>query len=112
MFKKYKKIILFLGILAILSPLGIILPKYFDAGGAWGEWSVEEVSKQTGKEPAGMKKDAELYNAPIKDYSIGKENDSLSKQSVYYILSGVAGAGIIILITFGISKFVSRKQNK
>lgn len=110
--KKYKKYILFLIVLAILSPLGIILPHYFNAGDAWGEWSVETVKEQTGFEPKGMKNDAELYKAPVTDYNLGKEDDSLSKQSVSYIVSGIIGVGIILILTFGVSKWVSRKTKE
>lgn len=110
--KKQKKYILFLGILVILSPLGLILPALFKASDAWGEWSVETVKEQTGKEPVGMKHDATIYNAPVPDYNLGKENDSLSRQSVNYVISGVIGAGIILILTFGATKLMSRKKTE
>lgn len=109
MIKKYKKYLIFLAILALLSPLGLILPEYFNAGDAWGEWSLETVKEQTGHEPEGMKKDANLYEAPVPDYHPGKENDTLSKKSMGYILSGLLGVGIILILTFGISKLANRK---
>jgi cobalt/nickel transport protein len=108
--KLYKKYLIFLGILVILTPIGLILPEYFHAGDAWGEWSVDKVKEQTGYEPAGMKKDAEIYSAPIPDYNIGKENDKISKRSVNYIISGLVGAGLIILVTFGVSKLMAGKK--
>jgi cobalt/nickel transport protein len=110
--KTYKKYIIFLGILVVLSPLGLILPDYFKAGDAWGEWSVESVKEQTGHEPDGMKKTAEVYNAPIPDYNMGKEDDPLSKLSVSYIVSGLIGTGIILLLTFGTTKLMSRKATE
>jgi len=110
--KAYKKYIIFLGILVILSPLGIIIPDYFKAVNAWGEWSVESVKQQTGKEPAGMKKDSKLYKAPISDYNFGKKGDPLSKLSVSYIISGLIGTGVILLLTFGITKLITRKATE
>jgi hypothetical protein len=107
--KAYKKYIIFLGILVVLSPLGIIIPDYFKSGNAWGEWSVESVKQQTGKEPAGMKKDSKLYKAPISDYNMGKEDDVISKRSINYIISGLIGTGIILLLTFGITRLITRK---
>lgn len=107
--KSYKKYLIFLGILILLSPLGIILPKYFKASGAWGEWSVESVKQQTGRIPQGMKKTAEIYSAPIPDYNMGKENDKISKRSINYIISGLVGTGIILIITFGMTKLFTRK---
>jgi hypothetical protein len=112
MIKKYKKYLIFLAILAVLSPLGIILPKYFNAGDAWGEWSLETVKEQTGYEPEGMKKDANIYEAPVADYHPGKESDSLPRKSVGYILSGILGTVIILSLTFGISKLVKRKAKE
>jgi hypothetical protein len=109
--KKYKKYIIFIGILVILSPLGLILPEYFGAGDAWGEWSTESVKEQTGFEPEGMKKEATLYSAPVPDYNTGKEEDTLTKKSLAYILSGVIGVGIILLLTFGMTK-LTKKQDQ
>ena len=110
--KQYKKYLLFIGILIVLSPLGLFLPDYFKAGDAWGEWSVGSVKEQTGHEPEGMKKTAEIYSAPVPDYNLGKDDDSLSKLSVNYIISGLIGTGIIFLLTFGTLKFLFRKSEE
>jgi len=110
--KPCQKYIIFIGILLVLCPLGLILPHYFKAGDAWGEWSVESVKQQTGHEPEGMKKTANLFSAPIPDYSMGKENDPLSKRSLNYIISGLIGTGIILIITFGVSKLMPLKKEE
>lgn len=110
--RKYKKYIVFFGILIVLSPLGLILPHLFKAGDAWGEWSVETVKEQTGKEPAGMKKDATIYSAPVPDYNMSKSEKSLTKSSVNYIISGLIGTSIILIVTFGASKFLLRKKTE
>ncbi len=97
--------------MAILSPAGILLPIWFRAGDAWGEWSVETVKEQVGFEPAKMKIEAELYKAPIPDYTIYKENESIFKHSIAYIFSAFVGMGIILLITFGLYKFAKNKND-
>jgi cobalt/nickel transport protein len=96
----YKKYLIFLGILAILSPLGIIVPQYFNAGEAWGEWSIGKIKELTGFEPKGMKKDALLYTAPISSYSIRKNNSTMLAKSGDYVLSGIIGISIILILTF------------
>lgn len=106
----YKKWMIFLGILIILSPLGLILPEYFGAGDAWGEWSIESVKEQISYEPEGMKKESALYQAPLPDYHSGNENDNLTNKSATYILSAVIGVGIILLLTFGMNKWVKHKK--
>jgi hypothetical protein len=108
--KTYKKYIIFMGILILLSPLGVLIPNLFKAGDAWGEWSVESIKEQTGIEPEGMKKDAALYSAPVPDYNLGKKDDSISKLSASYIVSGAIGTAIILILTFGTFKLISRKQ--
>ncbi|HEY4787840.1 MAG TPA: PDGLE domain-containing protein [Bacteroidales bacterium] len=104
-----KKLWIGLLVLALLSPLGIILPKIFHAGKPWGEWSTEEVAKEKGYTPKGMQKDARLYKAPAADYNLGNENDSLWKRSGSYILSGIVGLSVISLITYGVLKITHRR---
>lgn len=108
--KTYKKYLIFLGILIVLSPAGIWLPELFHAGDAWGEWSTETVQEKTGTVPEGMKKDAALYEAPIPDYSLGKEKGVFGSASGSYIVSGLVGTGIILLLTLGSIKLIARKQ--
>ncbi|MBN1184093.1 MAG: PDGLE domain-containing protein [Bacteroidales bacterium] len=108
--KNHKKILIVLVILVLLSPLGLFLPEWFNAGDAWGEWSVETIKEETGIEPEGMKRDAGLYNSPVPDYNIGKEDDSLPKLSMSYILSGIIGVTIILIITFATTKLISGKK--
>ncbi|MFA9389694.1 MAG: PDGLE domain-containing protein [Prolixibacteraceae bacterium] len=110
--KAYKKYLLFLGILVVLSPLGILLPELFQAGDAWGEWSTETVKEQTGTLPAGMKKDAALYQAPIPDYNLGKEKGVLRSPSASYLVSGLVGTGIILVLTLGSIKLIARKPTE
>jgi cobalt/nickel transport protein len=104
-----KKIGIGLLVLALLSPLGLILPKMFHAGKAWGEWSTETVAKDKGYTPKGMQKDAALYKAPIPDYNLGKKDDSVWKRSGSYILSGIIGIGAIAALTFGATKLLHKK---
>lgn len=110
--KTYKKYLIFIGILILLSPAGIVLPHLFKAGNGWGEWSVESVKTQIGFEPAGMKKEAGIYKAPLPNYNLGKTNNSLTRLSANYIISGVIGTGIILILTFGAVKIMSRKQTE
>jgi hypothetical protein len=104
-----KKILIGLVVMALLSPLGVLLPRLFKSGDAWGEWSTEKVSKDKGYVPQGMQKDANLYKAPVADYNVGREQDSLCKQSGNYIISAVIGMGAIGLITFGAITLLPKK---
>lgn len=109
MSKLNKKIWIGLLLLALLSPIGIILPKVMKAGKPWGEWTTEQVAKDKGFVPKGMQNDANLYKAPIQDYNLGKEEDSLWRRSVSYIVSGTVGLVSIAVLTFVFTKLYYKK---
>jgi hypothetical protein len=94
-----------------LSPLGILLPKKFRAGAAWGEWGPEELEKLVGYIPQGLKKWAELWRAPLPDYNLGGEGASLTVQVISYIVSGLIGIVIVGLLVYGISRMIVRSGN-
>ena len=104
-----KKILVILAILAVLSPLGIILPEQFKAGDAWGEWSTETIQELVGFVPEKLKETADLWNAPIPDYNLGDEKSSFAVQALSYILSGAIGIALCLLILFGLSKLLVKK---
>ncbi len=91
-----------LGILAILSPLGLMA-----SGTAWGEWGVEEFSKMLGYVPQGLARLSDLWKAPIPDYSV----PGLGEVSGY-VLSAFIGMALIIIITWGIGRILGQKLEK
>ena len=105
-----KRILLVLIILAVISPIGLYLPEIFNAGDAWGEWDTKTVKEQTGFTPEGMAKDAEIWDAPLPDYSLDEDNPSSTKQALLYILSGFIGIAGTILVLFGISRLLIKKK--
>ncbi len=106
----HRKLILGLIILALLSPLGVILPAKFNAGDAWGEWSGETIGKLIGFIPEGMKKNSALWKAPVPDYNLGGGNSSLTVQVVSYIVSGAIGIALTLMIFFILSRFVIKRE--
>ena len=67
-----------LGVLIILSPLGIILPEHFKAGSAWGEWGADEMQKLVGYIPQGLEKvvrPLECPHARLCLSRVGKKRD-------------------------------------
>jgi hypothetical protein len=102
---------LWLGILllVVLSPLGLILPEYFKAGSAWGEWGSEEVRSFLGYIPRGLEKLSALWRAPIPDYVFrGCEKKGLFFLSFAYIISAVIGIAVIFIAV----SFIGRKLTK
>ncbi|MEK6582825.1 MAG: PDGLE domain-containing protein [Nitrospirota bacterium] len=106
---KFRRLWVRIGILILLSPLGIILPDIFKSGGAWGEWGAEGLEKITGYIPQELKKLSGLWKAPIPDYEFSGW-EGLFKSSIAYIISGIIGVGLVVLVSILIGKFLARKN--
>ena len=102
MFKKYRKLWWALGVLVILSPIGLI------AGGtAFGEWGTDELMDKIGFVPAGLEKMAELWrHAPLPDYGIAGFDASFMQSALGYILSALIGVILVIVIVSFLGKLV------
>lgn len=82
-----------IGILAVLSPLGLILPKLFHASNSW------------------EKKFLSLWNAPMPDYAPkGWEGKGLSHLSVGYFLSSLVGVVVTVLVVLLLGRVLSKKK--
>jgi len=89
----------------------LILPEALESGPAWGEWSLEEREKMVGFVPAGLKKVADLWSAPVPDYNFRSfEGKGLARSTLAYIFSAGLGVGLIILVSLFLGKFLSRKD--
>jgi cobalt/nickel transport system permease protein len=99
-----KRLWLALAVLLILTPLGILA-----VGSAWGEWSPEDFSNPDtrpriaiasqnyappAQAPVGLQRLASFWTAPIPRYA----PSFLKSPAFGYVLSGIAGAGLIILV--------------
>lgn len=105
------KLWLGLCVLALFSPIGLILPDKFKAGSAWGEWGPDEIQKMVGYVPQGMQKLADLWHAPLPDYAFqGWDHMGLGMLSLAYIVSAVVGIGIIVAVTMLLGKMVQKKD--
>jgi cobalt/nickel transport system permease protein len=100
--KLYRRLWIGLGILILLTPLGIIA-----SGGSWGEWGADELLKMIGSVPEGFKGLSNLWSSVFPDYTIPGLDGPVA--SVFgYIFSAVIGTSVILLSAFVISKTVFR----
>lgn len=98
-------------VLILLSPLGLILPEKFAKGSAWGEWSKVEIQKLVGYVPEGMKRIEDFWKAPMPDYALkGQEKAGLKALSASYILSGLLGAALVVVIILLIGRIIARDE--
>jgi len=110
MTRSQKKLWIGLLIMAILTPIGIILPEKFKAGGAWGEWGAEELEKLVGYVPQGLKRLSELWKAPVPDYKFGGEGASMTLQVISYITSGLIGILAVTLVIYVIGRLILKNE--
>jgi hypothetical protein len=98
-------------ILIILSPLGLILPQYFKASGAWGEWGIDEMKELVGYIPKGLEKLSTFWSAPLPDYTFkGWEDKPIAALSFAYIISAVLGILLVVLIVLLLGKAILKKD--
>ena len=108
--KTANKLWIAIAILTLLSPLGLILPEYFKAGAAWGEWGIETVKELTGYVPAGLEKLSRLWNAPLPDYAFnGWDEKGLAHLSFAYIISAIIGIAIVVAVVSYLGKWLAKK---
>lgn len=101
-----------LGVLVVLSPLGLLLPEHFKAGSAWGEWGANEIRELVGYIPKGLEKLSRLWSAPIPDYAFkGWEERFRVSLSLAYVFSAAIGVVICVVVVFILGKFLSKKNN-
>ena len=100
-----------IAVLIVLSPLGLIIPGYFKAGGAWGEWGLEEMQKLAGFVPEGMKRLAQLWKAPLPDYTMPGQSRGLAGESIGYVLTGIIGVAVTAGAMYLLAKALTRGKN-
>ncbi|MDD5729795.1 MAG: cobalamin biosynthesis protein [Candidatus Omnitrophica bacterium] len=105
--KTSAKLWLGLAVLVVLSPLGLLLPKYFKSGTAWGEWGNLEIQKLAGYIPKGFSRLSGLWKAPLPNY--GVKGGNWLHSSALYIACAAIGITIVALLAFLIGKILSRK---
>jgi len=108
--KLQKKILIFLIVLSCISPIGILLPKYLNSSGAWGEEPLDSLNKSTSNKNKGIEHFSETKKAPLSDYSLNSNDQSELHQSIYYIISGILGTGLTLVITYLISKNIVKND--
>jgi cobalt/nickel transport protein len=106
--KLQKKILIILLLLCLITPAGILLPLFFNAGDAWGEWSAQTVKELVGYVPEGLEKYSDVWKAPLTDYTINTRDRSVVHQSGYYIVSGIIGGTVTYIVMLIISRLIVR----
>jgi cobalt/nickel transport protein len=99
-----------IGVIALLSPLGVLIPQWLGAGGAWGEWGTNEIRTIMGYIPAGMKRLADRWKAPMPDYAVPGQGSGLLGESLGYVLAAIIGIAITAGAMYILTKLLTRKK--
>ncbi len=99
--KGIKKLWIGLGLLALVSPLGLLA-----SNTAWGEWGSDELTKLLGYVPQGMTRFGDLWHAPFADYTVPRAGDRPG-----YILSALIGMALIVLITWLLGRLLTHGRS-
>ncbi|MGE5304245.1 MAG: PDGLE domain-containing protein [Alphaproteobacteria bacterium] len=110
MTKSQRKLWIGLLVMALLTPLGIILPHIFNAGAAWGEWGVDKLAQLLGYTPQGLKKLSDLWKAPVPNYNVGGRDASTTFQIISYFAAGVLGVAAVGLVVYLIARFITKND--
>jgi hypothetical protein len=105
-----RKLSLGLLALALLTPLGIVLPRVFHAEETWGEWGPEHLGRVFGYVPERLSRSAHIWRAPAAGYSFSKDGACLASQLFFYILAGLAGVILIGLAVFLLVRIVRANE--
>jgi cobalt/nickel transport system permease protein len=97
------KLWLALGVLLVLTPLGIVA-----VGTAWGEWSPADFGP--GRVPHGLERLSSIWTAPFARYSAS----FIRSASLGYFVSAMLGVGLIIVLSLLVyrASAPSRRQRK
>lgn len=90
-----------LGVLIVLTPLGVLAP-----GTAWGEWGAGELKARLGFVPSGIEKAGSAWTASIPGYAPAFVKNPL----LGYFLAAVIGAALVVGITWAIAKLLARGE--
>lgn len=110
MTKSQRKLWLGLLIMALLTPLGLLLPAKFKAAEAWGEWGTDNLAKLIGYVPQGLLKLAGLWKAPVPGYNLGSPSASLAWQAISYLGSGLLGMLAVGLVMYLILRLMGKNE--
>lgn len=90
--------------LALLTPLGIIIPAKLKGGAAWGEWGPAKLRQLLGYVPAGLQKLNSLWNPPIPNYGSGA--GAAASGAGGYLASGFAGAVLAVALIYLLARLL------
>jgi len=102
--KNLKMIVTAMVVLIGLVPLGLIA-----RGTAFGEWGIDELEEKIGYVPEGLSRLSTVWQAPLPDYALLGQGDTILSQAPGYYISAIIGVAVVVAITYLITKVLIKK---
>jgi hypothetical protein len=102
--KNLKMLMIGMIVLIVLVPIGLLA-----SGTAFGEWGTNEIQEAVGYIPAGLSRLSTLWQAPLADYALPGQGDTLLSQAPGYYISAIIGVAIAGAIMYMIAKLLIKK---
>ncbi len=103
-----KNLLLGLAGLACLTPLGVLLPRMWGAGGAWGEWDPVYLEKSLGYVPEGLRRTTNVWKAPLAGYTLSA--GTFPEELLSYAICGFAGLLLVLTVSLAVMKVVRKYE--
>jgi len=87
--KLVKYLLIGMAALIVLTPIGLVA-----TGTAYGEWGGDELQEKLGYIPSGLSSLADLWHAPLPDYGLPGQGDTLADMTPGYLISAIVGVVI------------------
>ncbi len=109
--RPYRPLLVALAVMALLTPVGVYFPEIVKAGGAWGEWGVNEIRKIVGYAPREMERSAGTWKAPLPNYSLSGRNDApLTRRGIAYVISAFVGVAACGACAYLLAQRLARRK--
>lgn len=103
----YRRYWLVLGIMILLTPIGI-----WAEGTAWGEWGAEDLAGMLGFVPQGIGQVTEWWQSVFPDYRMNFLGEGRTAESTGYIISAFIGSILVYTAMLGYIKLMTRTGTK
>ncbi len=104
--RTFKVLILAMIVLVVCVPIGLIA-----SGTAFGEWGPDELQAAIGYIPAGFGSLNGLWHAPLQDYDLPGNHETIPTQTPGYYVSAIVGALVVGGVAYLVGKSIVKRSD-
>lgn len=96
-----------LGILVVLTPLGLWIPTLLKGGSAWGEWTPAQLQRTLGYVPRGLSGLRGVWTSMFPGYTVPGLTGAVG-ETVGYVVAAIVGVAVVGAIAGGMAWLIGR----